>query len=233
MLDVDRDAQGNIRVAEIDLGRKVKSEVQLRLERRGIKVTVVDKTIGYELRCAPPIPFDAEYARDLGYAAFKHLYDGGPSALITTQGGESQAVPLEQVLDPATGRGRQRFVDVDTESYQVARDYMMRIGPKDFRDDAWTQKLADAGGLTREEFTARFGYPEVKIGFVPAMVMAILRRNVSEKRAFELATRGAEIGAEEAERLGLVNRIFDDARFEAALRSNRLTQQLAAGRQAQ
>ena len=46
--------------------------------------------------------------------------------------------------------------------------------------------------------SARFGYPEVKIGFVPAMVMAILRRNVSEKRAFELITRGAEISAEQA-----------------------------------
>src|SRR5205085_544154 len=63
---VDRDEQGNVRVSEIDLGHKVKSEVQARLERRGIKVTLVDKTIGYELRCAPPIPYDAEYARDLG-----------------------------------------------------------------------------------------------------------------------------------------------------------------------
>ena len=44
--------------------------------------------------------------------------------------------------------------------------------------------------------SARFGYPEVKIGFVPAMVMAILRRNVSEKRAFELITRGEEISAD-------------------------------------
>src|SRR6266496_5346550 len=61
--------------------------------------------------------------------------------------------------------------------------------------------------------SARFGYPEVKIGFVPAMVMAILRRNVSEKRAFELLTLGAEIGAEEALELGLVNRVFDDQVF--------------------
>ena len=74
--DVDRDAQGNIRVTEIDLGRKVKNEVQMRLEERGIKVTIVDKTIGYELRCAPPIPFDAEYARDLGYAAVNYLLSG-------------------------------------------------------------------------------------------------------------------------------------------------------------
>ena len=75
--DVDRDAQGNIRVTEIDLGRKVKNEVQMRLEQRGIKVTIVDKTIGYELRCAPPIPMDAEYARDLGYAAVRHLLEDG------------------------------------------------------------------------------------------------------------------------------------------------------------
>ncbi|MBC7930718.1 MAG: 6-phosphofructokinase, partial [Rubrivivax sp.] len=155
--DVDRDAQGNIRVAEIDLGRKVKSEVQLRLERRGIKVTLVDKTIGYELRCAPPIPFDAEYARDLGYAAFKHLYHGGAGALVTIQGGESRAMPFDEVVDPSTGRGRQRFVDVDTESYRVARDYMVRIGEKDFRDEMWVAKLAEAGGLSVSEFVSRFG----------------------------------------------------------------------------
>src|SRR5919206_2014507 len=101
--DVDRDAQGNIRVAEIDLGRKVKSEVQARLEKRGIKATIVDKTIGYELRCAPPIPYDAEYARDLGYAAFNHLYRSGTGAVITLQGGEFLAVPFEEVVEASTG----------------------------------------------------------------------------------------------------------------------------------
>jgi 6-phosphofructokinase len=155
--DVDRDAQGNIRVAEIDLGRKVKSEVQARLERRGIKATIVDKTIGYELRCAPPIPYDAEYARDLGYAAFNHLYRGGPGAVITLQGGEFLAVPFAEVIEQATGGGRQRHVDVDTESYQVARDYMVRVGPKDFRDEAWVARLADCAGLTTAEFVSRFG----------------------------------------------------------------------------
>ncbi|HEX8559331.1 MAG TPA: diphosphate--fructose-6-phosphate 1-phosphotransferase [Pyrinomonadaceae bacterium] len=155
--DVDRDVQGNIRVAEIDLGRKVKSEVQARLEKRGIKVTLVDKTIGYELRCAPPIPYDAEYARDLGYAAFRHLHEGHSNAMITIQGGEFRAVPFDELTDAETGRGRQRAVDVDTESYQVARDYMVRIGEKDFRDDAWVARLADAAGLPKDDFVARFG----------------------------------------------------------------------------
>ena len=74
--------------------------------------------------------------------------------------------------------------------------------------------LATACDLVLATTTARFGYPEVKIGFVPAMVMAILRRNVSEKRAFELATQGFEFGSETAKEFGLVNRIFADETFD-------------------
>ena len=155
--DVDRDAQGNMRVAEIDLGHKVKNEVQLRLERRNIKVTVVDKSIDYELRCASPIPYDAEYARDLGYAAFNYLLRDGSNSMITVQGGEFQPIPFSQVMDPETGRGRQRFVDVETESYRVARNYMVRIGARDFLDEASITRVAEAGGLRRSEFIARFG----------------------------------------------------------------------------
>ena len=73
--------------------------------------------------------------------------------------------------------------------------------------------LATACDLVLAASSARFGYPEVKIGFVPAMVMAILRRNVSEKRAFELITRGAEISADEAKEFGLVNQVFADESF--------------------
>ena len=74
--------------------------------------------------------------------------------------------------------------------------------------------LATACDIVLAARSSRFGYPEVKIGFVPAMVMAILRRNVSEKRAFELVALGAEIGAEEAESIGLVNHLIDDEAFE-------------------
>ena len=73
--------------------------------------------------------------------------------------------------------------------------------------------LASACDVVLASASARFGYPEVKIGFVPAMVMAILRRNVSEKRAFELLTRGEEIGAEQAKQMGLVNQVFADETF--------------------
>src|SRR5438067_6982433 len=77
--------------------------------------------------------------------------------------------------------------------------------------------LATACDLVIAARSARFGYPEVKIGFVPAMVMAILRRNVSEKRAFELITLGEEISADEAERIGLVNHVFADEDFEESV----------------
>jgi len=79
--------------------------------------------------------------------------------------------------------------------------------------------LATACDIVLASASARFGYPEVKIGFVPAMVLAILRRNVSEKRAFELVTRGAEISAAEAERLGLINQVFDEEAFEEQVES--------------
>lgn len=74
--------------------------------------------------------------------------------------------------------------------------------------------LASACDLLLASANARFGYPEVKIGFLPAMVMAILRRNVSEKRAFELVTRGGEIASDDAKQFGLVNQVFPDEDFE-------------------
>ena len=154
--NVDRDAQGNIRVTEIDLGRRVKSEVQSRLEKRGIKVTLVEKTIGYELRCAPPIPMDAEMARDLGFGAVNYLLKGGSGAMVTVQGGELLPIPFKEALDPVTGSGRLRSVDVDTESYQVARDYMVRINARDFNDEGWLASLGEAGGLTIDEIKLRF-----------------------------------------------------------------------------
>lgn len=74
--------------------------------------------------------------------------------------------------------------------------------------------LATACDLVLAAESARFGYPEVSIGFVPAMVMAILRRNLSEKRAFELIVRGEPLSAAEAERIGLINRVLPDEGFE-------------------
>jgi methylglutaconyl-CoA hydratase len=74
--------------------------------------------------------------------------------------------------------------------------------------------LATACDLVVAARSAQFGYPEVKIGFVPAMVTAMLRRCVSEKVAFELIARGESISADRAEAVGLVNLVVDDDVFE-------------------
>ena len=74
--------------------------------------------------------------------------------------------------------------------------------------------LATACDIVLASSDSRFGYPEVKIGFVPAMVLAILRRNVSEKRAFELLTAGEEISAQDALNIGVVNKVFDSDSFQ-------------------
>lgn len=75
--------------------------------------------------------------------------------------------------------------------------------------------LATACDLVVAARSARFGYPEVKLGFVPAMVMAILRRSTGEQRAFELVALGETIDAATAAEYGLVNRVFDDDELDA------------------
>ena len=79
--------------------------------------------------------------------------------------------------------------------------------------------LATACDIVIAAKSARFGYPEVRIGFVPAMVMAILRRNLSEKKSFELITQGFDFSADEAENFGLINRVFDDESFEEDIKN--------------
>jgi len=75
--------------------------------------------------------------------------------------------------------------------------------------------LATACDLILAEESAQFGYPEVKLGFVPAMVMAILRRSISEKRVFELIATGEIITADRALGAGLIHRVWPDSEFDA------------------
>ncbi len=85
--------------------------------------------------------------------------------------------------------------------------------------------LAMACDIILAASTARFGFPEVKIGFVPAMVAAIVRRNMSEKDAFAFLTLGYEMDAAELSGIGVVHGIFNDETFEKD--TNDLAQQYA------
>jgi len=79
--------------------------------------------------------------------------------------------------------------------------------------------LATAADIVLAAESAKFGYPEVNIGFIPAMVMAILRRSVPEKRAFEMITSGEVISASHAHSYGLINRVFPDSEFDTEVNS--------------
>ncbi|MDQ6736576.1 MAG: enoyl-CoA hydratase-related protein [Gemmatimonadota bacterium] len=77
--------------------------------------------------------------------------------------------------------------------------------------------LASAADIVLAHEDAQFGYPEVLVGFVPAMVMTMLRRAVGEKRAYELVATGRRIGAREAHDIGLVSRVIDAEGFDARI----------------
>ena len=156
--NVERDEHGHIRLAEVNLGKVVKDELQRRFLEMGEKITMVTKDIGYELRCAPPIPFDAEYTRDLGYGAITFLLKGGTDALITMHEQKLIPIPFKDMIDPMTGKTEVRMVDVNTESYAVARKYMIRLEAGDFDAGEWTAKLAEAAHMSVDEFKERFGH---------------------------------------------------------------------------
>jgi 6-phosphofructokinase 1 len=153
---IERDDHGHIRLAEVDLGQLVKAELQHRFATRNVKIHISSKTLGYELRCAPPIPFDAEYCRDLGYSAVRYLLEGGSGAMVTIQGGKLVPMSFADVADPRTGHPRIRLVDTSSAGYQVARRYMVRLDKSDFVRPEWLARLASAGGMGPAQFRERF-----------------------------------------------------------------------------
>jgi 6-phosphofructokinase len=158
---VVRDPHGHLRLGEIEFGRMVREHLSDRLEPLKIKTTFIDKDLGYELRCADPIPFDAEYTRDLGYAAAKFIRSeaaGKFGAIISFVGGRMQPLPFDQLINPATGRMQARKVDVGGEAYECARRYMIRLEQRDFEDPQRLARLASASNLDVPTFTKRFGY---------------------------------------------------------------------------
>ncbi len=155
--DVELDDHGHIRFAEVDLARKVKVELEGRFKQRGVRITISNKNIGYELRCADPIPFDMAYCRELGNAAIRFLVSGGSGAMVSIQNGHMIPLLFADIRDPNTGKTRVRNVDVTSENYRVARDYMLRLDITDFGNPNWIEKLAHAGNITVEELKRRFG----------------------------------------------------------------------------
>ncbi|MGQ0793181.1 MAG: diphosphate--fructose-6-phosphate 1-phosphotransferase [Deltaproteobacteria bacterium] len=155
-LDTDRDELGRVRLSEVDIGKLLKRETTSRLREKGIEAKIVDKRIGYELRSAPPIPFDAKYTRDLGYSAVKFLLQGGSGAMVTIQNGKMTPMPFAELRDPNTGLTKIRYVDTETESYEVAEKYMIKLKAEDLEDAQHLGRLARAANMLPSEFRRYF-----------------------------------------------------------------------------
>jgi 6-phosphofructokinase 1 len=154
--NVERDEHDHIRIAEINFGDIVKNAVRRRLASLGLKPTIVAKDIGYELRCADPVPSDMEYTRDLGYCAARYVIEGGTEALVSMVNGHFQPIPFDKIMDPSTGRMRVRMVDLESDRYRIARSYMIRLRRGDLDDSLEMQRLADVIGKTPDEFKREF-----------------------------------------------------------------------------
>jgi 6-phosphofructokinase 1 len=154
----ERDEHGHVRLDEVSFGDVCKAHVRQRLAGFNVKSTIVAKNIGYEVRCADPIPFDLEYTRDLGYCAAKYVIEGGTNALISIQQGRFTPVSFDRIMDPQTGRMRVRMVDIESDQYKIAYEYMLRLKRTDFDDERELGRLAAAANTTPERFRAEMGY---------------------------------------------------------------------------
>lgn len=152
--EVVTDEHGHIRYSELDFGEILKQAVLAEVKKIGIKVSIIDKEIGYELRCTAPIAYDIDYARSLGYSAVRFLMRGDSGALISIQNNEAVPMRFEDIKDPATGKTRVRKVNIKSVQYRIARGSMMRMEKEDLDDPG----LANAYRMPPKEFKARYAY---------------------------------------------------------------------------
>lgn len=161
-VEVGYDSYGNIRLEKIPLAAILERELVRRFAERGESFGMVAVTLGYELRCAAPIPFDIDYTRTLGYGAVRFLLadtndqltrNGG---LVCLDQGRLRVLPFQELQDPETGRVHTRMVDINSEHYRVAREYMIRLQRRDFHDQFFLPQLAAAAGMEVPEFVRRF-----------------------------------------------------------------------------
>jgi len=155
--NVERNEKGDIKLSEVQLGRTLRNFVNETLQQMEIKVNITAKNIGYELRAADPIPFDMEYTRNLGYGAIRYLLRGGSGSMIIWYEGNIKAIPFTEMIDNNTGKMKVRNVDIRTETYEVARKYMIRLEKEDLVGER-LKNMAKVANMSPDDFRERFSY---------------------------------------------------------------------------
>jgi 6-phosphofructokinase 1 len=164
---ITRDDYGHLRLAEMDLAFILKTVVEQRFANRRLRINIVHKSIGYEVRCAPPVASDCEYVRTLGYGALQFLLNPGSQAnkingaMVCLEDGDLRYLNFDDLLDPLTGKTRIRLVDVSKPSYRIAREYMIRLERDDLENKETLAALARAASTrdktcSPEEFRRKF-----------------------------------------------------------------------------
>jgi 6-phosphofructokinase 1 len=161
-IELAYDPYGHISLAEIPLAGLIKQRVQRRFAARGEQMRLTEVTLGYELRCARPIPFDIDYTRTLGHGAVtfllrppedERLAHGG---FVSLDGVHLNVQPFDEIVDPETGRTRVRLVDINSEYYRVARDYMIRLEARNLEDEEMCRHLAEVAHMSIEDLRREF-----------------------------------------------------------------------------
>jgi 6-phosphofructokinase len=174
----------NLRMGEIDFGKLIRDLLTERLVAHepgngsassgrlhqiigvpvapyGLDAKFITKDLGYELRSADPIPFDAEYTRDLGYGAVKFLLSEAATqygAVIAFEQGAMKPMKFEDMIDPHTGKMKTRHVNITGEGFEVARRYMIRLEQRDFNNQEMVANLAKVIKKSSQEFCEEFEY---------------------------------------------------------------------------
>lgn len=172
---LERDEHDNLRFAELNIGDILKKAVKAELDKMNIKMTIVSKNIGYELRCADPIPFDMEYTRDLGFSAVEFLLKGGTAAMVSIQDGQFVPMYFKDILDKETGKTRIRMVEIQSMSYAIAKQYMIRLEGKDLHKQSFLDEMCKISGMSEEAFKSRFEKVVDNVGEEDEVGQSILR----------------------------------------------------------
>lgn len=152
----ERDENGKVRLSEVPIGKLLKDALMRSLKPRGIDKRIIDLEIGYVLRSAPPVAFDLEYTRNLGYGAIKFLLSGETGAIIAFKGSNLHPVYFKDVLNKDKTSMKVRKVNLSSESYKVAQNYMIRLEKSDLEEKSKLIYLAKAANMSVEQFIERF-----------------------------------------------------------------------------